>query len=217
MSFQPYQSNMQQGMQQMQQQMQPYQSNMQQGMQQMQQQMQQNPYGSSVGAAKYGGNMAQMMQQPGMQQTPGGQQMPGNMPQAWRPAVPQHWQNNPNFQFGNQPGGQQQQQQQQQQQPQRPPPAQRLMNPTDRQQGRLDYLKSQGRESQNNFAQAKDPYGQVNPRQQQRLDYLQSQGREPGANFGRMGNGSKMRIRARRAKGQGGQGIMSQPPMMEGA
>ena len=215
MSFQPYQSNMQQGMQQMQQQMQqpgmqyntligyPGQNqatqaamnqansafNKQNPSPQGWQQMQQNPYGSAVGAAKYGSQFGQMMQQPG-------------------------WQNNPNFQFGNQPGGQQQQQQQQ---PQRPPPAQRLMNPTDRQQGRLDYLKSQGRESQNNFAQAKDPYGQVNPRQQQRLDYLQSQGREPGANFGRMGNGSKMRIRARRAKGQGGQGIMSQPPMMEGA
>jgi len=84
----------------------------------------------------------------------------------------------------------------------------------------MDYLQSQGREPQNNFAQSRNPYGQVDPRQQQRMDYLQSQGREPGANFGRRGNGSKMRKRASMANrkgGQGGQGIMSQPPMMEGA
>lgn len=91
-----------------------------------------------------------------------------------------------------------------------PPPAQALMNPNMRQQTRMDFLASQGRAPQNNFAQSQNPYGQMNPNQQQRVDYLQSQGRDPNANFARAPRKELPRA-MRPAKPIG---IMSRPPTM---
>jgi hypothetical protein len=126
----------------------------------------------------------------------------GNM--AGGPALPQGAEF-PQSQQGWQPLGQQPMPQQA---PPPPPMPRQLANPTDRQQQRMDYLQGQGMQSQGNFANSQNPYGEMNANQQQRLEYLQSQGRDPRANFARK---PKQMNRQNRPP----VGILSQPPLME--